>query len=30
MSDLELPNYVHDKLNVSEITDMDVTGGLKG
>ena len=30
MSDLELPNYVHDKLNVIEITDMEVTRGLKG
>ena len=25
MSDLELPNYVHDKLNVVEITGMEVT-----
>ena len=30
MSDLELPNYVHEKLNVIEITDMEVTRGLKG
>ena len=30
MSDLELPNYVHGKLNVIEITDMEVTRGLKG
>ena len=30
MSDLELPNYVHEKLNVIEITDMKVTRGLKG
>ena len=30
MSDLELPNYVHDKVNVIEITDMEVTSGLKG
>ena len=30
MSDLELPNYVHEKLNVIEITDMGVTRGLKG
>ena len=29
MSDLELPNYVHEKLNVIEITDMEVTRGLK-
>ena len=30
MSDLELPNYVHEKLNKIEITDMEVTRGLKG
>ena len=30
MSDLELPNYVHEKLNVIEITDMEVTRGVKG
>ena len=30
MSDLELPNYVHEKVNVIEITDMEVTSGLKG
>ena len=30
MSDLELPNYVHEKVNVSEITDLEVTRGLKG
>ena len=30
MSDLELPNYVHEKLNVIEMTDMEVTRGLKG
>ena len=30
MSDLELPNYVHEKVNVIEITDMEVTRGLKG
>ena len=30
MSDRELPNYVHEKLNVIEITDMKVTIGLKG
>ena len=30
MSDLELPNYVHEKLNVIEITDMQVTRGLEG
>ena len=30
MSDLEWSNYVHDKLNVIEITDMEVTRGLKG
>ena len=30
MSDLELPNYVQGKLNVIEITDMEVTRGLKG
>ena len=29
MSDLELPNYVHEKLNVIEITDMQVTRGLE-
>ena len=29
MSDLELPNYVHEKVNVIEITDMEVTSGLK-
>ena len=28
--DLELPNYVHEKLNVIEIMDMEVTRGLKG
>ena len=30
MSDLELPNNVHEKVNVIEITDMEVTRGLKG
>ena len=30
VSDLELPNYVHEKLNKIEITDMEVTRGLKG
>ena len=30
MSDLELPNYVHEKVNVFEIMDMEVTRGLKG
>ena len=30
VSDLELPNYVHEKVNVIEITDMEVTRGLKG
>ena len=30
MSDLELPNYVHEKVNVIEITVMEVTRGLKG
>ena len=30
MRDLELPNYVHEKVNVIEITDMEVTSGLKG
>ena len=30
MSDLELPNYVHEKLNIIEITDMEVTRGLTG
>ena len=30
VSDLELQNYVHDKVNVIEITDMEVTSGLKG
>ena len=30
MSDLELPNYVHEKVNVIEITDMEVTSRLKG
>ena len=30
LSDLELPNYVHEKVNVIEITDMEVTSGLKG
>ena len=30
MSDLELPNYLHEKVNVIEITDMEVTRGLKG
>ncbi len=29
MSDLELPNNVHEKVNVIEITDMEVTRGLK-
>ena len=29
LSDLELPNYVHEKVNVIEITDMEVTGGLE-
>ena len=30
MSDLGSPNYVHEKVNVIEITDMEVTRGLKG
>ena len=30
MSDLELTNYVHTKLNAISITDMEVTSGLKG
>ena len=30
MSDLESPNYVHEKVNVIEIMDMEVTRGLKG
>ena len=30
MSDLDLPNYVHEKVDVIEITDMEVTRGLKG
>ena len=30
ISDLELPNYVHEKVNVIEITDMEVNKGLKG
>ena len=30
MSDLELPNYVHEKVNVIEIMDMEVTRELKG
>ena len=30
MSDLDLPNYVHEKVNVIEIACMEVTGGLKG
>ena len=30
MSDLELPNNVHEKVNVIEITDMEVTRGLNG
>ena len=30
MSDLELPNYVQEKVNVIEITGMEVTRGLKG
>ena len=30
VSDLELPNYVHEKVNLIEITDMEVTRGLKG
>ena len=30
MSDLELPNYVPEKVNVIEITDMEVTRGWKG
>ena len=25
-----MPNYVHEKVNVIEITDMEETGGLKG
>ena len=29
MSDLELPNYAHEKVNIIEITDMEVTRGLK-
>ena len=29
MCDLELPNYVQEKVNVIEITDMEVTRGLK-
>ena len=28
-NDLDLPNYVHEKGNVIEITDMEVTIGLK-
>ena len=30
MSDLELPNYIHEKLNVIEITDMEVKGMKTG
>ena len=30
MSDLELPNYVQEKVNLIEITDMEVTRRLKG
>ena len=30
MNDLELPNYVHEKVNVIEITDMEENRGLKG
>ena len=30
MSDLELPNYVLEKVNVIEIADMEVTSGLNG
>ena len=30
MSDLELPHNIHENLNVIEITDMEVTRGLKG
>ena len=30
MSDLELPNYVHEKVNVIEIMYMEVTRGQKG
>ena len=30
MSDPQLSNYVHEKANVIEITDMEVTRGLKG
>ena len=29
MSDLELPNYVHEKVNVIEIKNMEVIRGLK-
>ena len=30
MSDLEFPNYIQDKVNAIEITDMEVTRELKG
>ena len=30
MSDLELPNYAHEKVNVIEITDMELSSGLRG
>ena len=30
MSDRELPNYVHEKVNVIEITDMEMSRWLKG
>ena len=30
LSDLDLPNYVYEKVNVIEIAGMEVTEGLKG
>ena len=30
MSDLELPNYEHERMNVIKITDIEVNRGLKG
>ena len=30
MSGLELPNYVHEKVNVIEITDLEVTRLTRG
>ena len=30
VSDLELPNYLQEEVNVIEITDMEETVGLKG